>query len=349
MAAQDVPLPPDITAEVAIAHGLQEQILVSKGQLEQLTAVTHLLGTQNAQTSLMKYGGEPKKFQEWVRSLEKYTILVGQPGDGAYKTFALQSAEGPVSDFLVRYYKHNPDANWQTVLQELKLRFADIVDSQHGLQVLRTTKQKPTETVQLYAERLLLVAEAAWPEGNLNEFLIQRQIVDIFIDGLLDNQIARKVLREGPQTVIAAVKIAVDEQNLTKKFNLRNRGYKPVPRTRSDRPQFEQRHETPMEVDTFRGQCYKCHRKGHRAIDCKSKNLFEVGSTRPKITCFRCGQLGHGIRNCKNRGNPETGRCWSCGSKEHIRSKCPVRPPQTNRNMSDSDMAQHQENPNALE
>ena len=60
---------------------------------------------------------------------------------------------------------------------------------------MRATKQKSTETVQVYAERLLCAAEQAWPEEDLNQVIIQRQILDIFIDGLHENQIARKVLR----------------------------------------------------------------------------------------------------------------------------------------------------------
>ena len=57
------------------------------------------------------------------------------------KSLALQSADCPVSDFLVRFYKNNETCSWEEVLRELKARFGDIIDCQHGLQVLRNTRQ----------------------------------------------------------------------------------------------------------------------------------------------------------------------------------------------------------------
>ena len=190
---QNIPLPQDPTPpEIALSQVQREQIEISQGQLRQLSTISHLLGTQNAQASLIKYNGDPKKFQEWMRSLEKYALLVGATGSEGLKTLALQSSEGPVSDFLVRYFKNDRTCTWDRVLGELKARFADIVDSQHGLQVLRTTKQKCGEMVQVYAESLLRVAEQAWPDQPLDQALIQRQLIDIFIDGLQDTARNRK-------------------------------------------------------------------------------------------------------------------------------------------------------------
>ena len=224
---EQVPLPPDpVSPEIAIAQGKREQIEISQGQLRQLSMISHLLGTQNAQTSLNRYGGDPKKFQQWVRSLEKHALLAGVSDGEGMKALALQSSEGPVSDFLVRYLKNETTCSWEGVLTQLKARFADIVDSQHGLQVLRATKQKSGEAVQIYAEHLLCVAEQAWPDQSLNQPLIQRQLIDIFIDGLRDTTIARKVLREDPNSLNQAVQISVTEQILAKKFELRNRGFR---------------------------------------------------------------------------------------------------------------------------
>ena len=59
--AQNAPLPVDpVPAELLLAQRLQEQINVGKGQLNQLATVTHLLGAQNAQTSIRKYSGRAK-------------------------------------------------------------------------------------------------------------------------------------------------------------------------------------------------------------------------------------------------------------------------------------------------
>ena len=112
---------------------------------------------------------------------------------------------------------------WAEILRELKVRFGDRAGSQYGLQVLRTSKQQAGETVQIYAERLLGLAELAWPEESLLTPLIQRQVLDILWMGCKNNLIPRKVFCEVPSTVAQTVKIALDKQKLTKKLNLRNR------------------------------------------------------------------------------------------------------------------------------
>ena len=322
----NIPLPADQPApEVLIAQGQREQIQISQGQLTQLNTISHLLGSQAAQSSLIKFNGDPKKFQDWVRSIEKYALLVNNSTDDNLKSVALQTAEGPVSDFLVRSFKSGVRRTWDDILKELKARFGEIVDSQHGLQVLRTTRQKGVETVQIYAERLLGVAEQAWPGEPLSQPLIQQQLIDVFIDGLLDSAIARKVLREAPDTLGRAVHIAVNEQNLTKKFTLRNCAPpSSQPRVKRERPQSRDSEE-PMEVDAFLGRCYKCNRVGHRASQCRTKKVHAVIIPTQGLSCYKCGQQGHGLATCRNPGRPETGRCWQCGDPGHRRFDCPNR------------------------
>ena len=322
----NVPLPPDPPApEVLIAQGQREQIQISQGQLTQLSTISHLLGSQTAQSSLTKFNGDPKKFQDWVRSFEKYALLVNNSTDDNLKAVALQTAEGPVSDFLVRTFKSGVHRTWDDILKELKARFGEIVDSQHGLQVLRTTRQKATETVQIYAERLLCVAEQAWPGEPLAQPLIQQQLIDIFIDGLLDSTIARKVLREAPDALGRAVHIAVSEQNLAKKFTLRNRALpSSIPRVNRERPQPPDGEE-PMEVDAFLGRCYKCNRVGHRASQCRAKKVHAVMMPNQGLSCFKCGQQEHGLATCRNPGRSDTDCCWPCGGTGHLRFSCPDR------------------------
>ena len=86
---------------------------------------------------------------------------------------------------------------------ELSTRFSEITDAQHAFMLLRKVHQKPGETVQVYAERLLALAADAF--DNQQGQPVQRQLVDIFVDG--------KVFRENPNTLDAAITTATNEQN----------------------------------------------------------------------------------------------------------------------------------------
>lgn len=45
-------------------------------------------------------------------------------------------------------------------------------------------RQNSNESVQIFAERILQVAEDAYPSENLEHEIIQKQLVDIFTDKL---------------------------------------------------------------------------------------------------------------------------------------------------------------------
>ncbi|MCG7883674.1 MAG: zinc finger domain-containing protein, partial [Candidatus Thiodiazotropha endolucinida] len=114
------------------------------------------------------------------------------------------------------------------------------------------------ETVQVYAERLITLAGDAF--GNQQGPATQRQLIDIFVDGLLEDSLKLKVLRGNPADLEAAITTATDEQNLRRRFNLRTRHHE-IP------------DEERMEVDHYRPvqRCFKCHRAGHKSKDCRSK------------------------------------------------------------------------------
>ena len=135
---------------------------------DQLAGITSILGTHRVATDITKIGGggDPKKFRTWIKEVKKYRVVLGANSD-CTKTIAYQTAEGPVSDFIQRYSQQNDNVPWDNLKRELTTRFAEITDAQHAMYVLRRTKQKAAETVQLFAERLLELAEDAWPGQSL--------------------------------------------------------------------------------------------------------------------------------------------------------------------------------------
>lgn len=139
------------------------------------------------------------------------------------KKMAYQTSRGAVSDFIQRYLQANPENSWEELKTELKLRFSENSDAQHALCILRETKQKVSESVQCYAERLLSLAELTYEGQPIGFQAIERQLIGIFIDGLIHDYLQFKVMRDDPQTLQAVVNSAVAEQNLRKKlFCVRN-------------------------------------------------------------------------------------------------------------------------------
>lgn len=82
---------------------------------------------------------------------------------------------------------------WDALKKELSARFAEVTDSQHAFMLLLKCRQNKDENVQVYAERLLNLAEEAFPEGGPS---VQRQLVGAFADGLASDRLRLKVVRQ---------------------------------------------------------------------------------------------------------------------------------------------------------
>ena len=77
--------------------------------------------------------------------------------------------------------------------RQLAVRFSDVADSQTALAMLRTIKQKPGENIQIYAERILSLAEEAY--DNQGGDVIDRHLIDIFAGGLANDHLLKNKVR----------------------------------------------------------------------------------------------------------------------------------------------------------
>lgn len=259
----------------------------------ELNSVSNALTAQGISNTVIKFDGNPKNYREWIRSIEKYATLVNVP-DPRKKLIAYQSSSGAVSGFIHRYMQANPHNTWAQLKQQLAVRFSDVTDSQTALSMLRSVRQKPGENIQVYAERILSLAEIAY--DNQGGDAIERQLIDILVDGLTNDQLKIKILRDEPDTLQGAVAIATNEQNLRMRVSMSHNNWQ-GPHNRT----------TPMEVDLSRGHRYR-------------PNNRRVNSTQNKsIKCWACGEVGHISRDCKkeetNRKNMGHGRSRFQSSK----------------------------------
>ena len=235
-----------------------------------------------------------------MKSIEKYAYLTGL-GPDKIRLIAYQSSRGAVSDFIHRYLEDYPNNTWDQLKRELTSRFAEITDPQHAFMLLRKVRQNPNENVQLFAERLLALAEEAFVGQPGGLPAVETQLIGFFIDGLAHDFLKMKVMRDNPNTLAAAVASAMGEQNLRKRFELRA--------SRSTRQ------DEPMEIGHNRSErrCYKCNKRGHLATHCRAKtvnSLTDRQSDRQvdrqqsylkNIVCWKCGKKGHIKRFCKEQ------------------------------------------------
>ena len=130
--------------------------------------------------------------------------------DARRKLIAYQTSGGAVSGFIEHYMTQNPNHNWGQMKAQLAVRFADVTDGQMALSLLRQCKQKVGESIYNYAERILSLAETAY--DNQGGDPIERQLIDICVDGLNNDQLKMKILRDQPATLQGAVAVATNDK-----------------------------------------------------------------------------------------------------------------------------------------
>ena len=242
---------------------------------------------------------------------------------------AYQFSLGAVSDFIKRYLHDNVGNNWGQFKTELTLRFAEISDPQHAFVLLRKIKLKPEENDQLYARRLLSLAEEAFTGQNAGVAAIERQLVGFFVDGLVHDYLKMRVMRENPATLQAAVGYAMTEQNLRKKFNLR------IGRVTDSNV----RHTEPIEVEYALPPkyCHVCNHLGHLASHCSNRShINAVASINPYRGVGRKESYSINRNFPNNRGNRQMRSkayitSWNCREKEHYQNGCHAPPSSQNR------------------
>ena len=254
-------------------------------------------------SNITVFKGAPKDYKRWIRDVERH-VQATNGDDSAHIAIATQSAGGVVGDFIFRYRNDHAGATWRQIKDELAARFSDIVDADHAFSQLRNLKQKSGESVAIYAEKILELASDAFPNEDLANALVARQLIDVYVNGLEERYVARKILRDNPVTFAGAVDIAVNETRLTKKWTIR----KLVAPDRSE----------PMEVDMVGSGPGNGGRVGHENYN---RKRAETGHVNTNDQCYSCGKRGHYARDCRSRPRV-VGPCYTCNQMGHLRRDC---------------------------
>lgn len=251
------------------------------------------------------FSGEPREFETWIKQIEKHAFLF-DCSDRKKQLVAYQTCTGLVSDYIKRYLESDGDKTWVNLKENLHSRFSPVLDRPKAFEQLVNTKQKKDEDVQFFAERLLSLAEKAYPDrtDSLNP-IIESQLLSIFLSGLSDMNVRAQVERTMPHSFEEAYKIALREQGIVYRCATRNR----LRPDRLDRPNVGQsvnqghRPEQPMEIDHARRRHYQ---GGFKRSNDRRRNLDrqeDRKTDKHEIRCWSCSQTGHKMGNCPQNLN----------------------------------------------
>ena len=175
-------------------------------QLVSFTSAVHSQGVANI---VPTFSGNHAHYKNWIKAIQRYEILTGVD-DNKLKGITLQTAQGPVADFIVRWMNDHPTQTWATLKAELQSRFVEIKDRNIAFSLLRRVRQERSESVQIFAERLPAITEDAFQDQDQADLAaIERQAVGFFIDGLAFDYLKMKVMRQNPDRLKVAVHIAM--------------------------------------------------------------------------------------------------------------------------------------------
>ena len=293
-----------------------------QGLTDQMGLLSANLGTQGSISSIRPFQGDPTAYKTWISDIDKYALIFAVP-EHKKALLAYQTARGVVSEFIGRCVREVPggQVDWRRLKKELAHRFGDIVDPQYALALLQKERQKKDESVQFYAERIVTRAEEAFPDTDLQvDKAVERQLLQIFIDGLAHDFLKIKLLRENPDTFQKAVEIATHEQDLKRKIELRV-GRKPDIRENPFRmrPNVNAQGHEPMEVDIDharrRPRCFLCDSERHLARDCPRKAASRPQAARKRVS---------GVSQPAGQPPQKRRQCYKCGAWDHIQWQCPT-------------------------
>ena len=262
-------------------------------------------------------GDNQAKFIPWIKSIDKCAVINNLPEDQKIH-LAFQYSVGRVSDFIQRHLEHNNNVTWEQLKRELESRFGEIKSREIKFAELTKLRQKPSENVQNFAERILTLAEDAYPNIGNDLPVVEQQLIMFFTDGLSQSSVRSKIIRENPRTFQDAVRVATTEQNICERIKQRSntqsyelKDSRHVARDSED----GSRSEEPMDINYARRRvirCTYCRMKGHVISDCRRRQAAQINEIRQEMR-----------RTAQNDSQPiKKGKCWFCGKQGHFQAEC---------------------------
>ena len=190
---------------------------------DQFQRLTMEMRAQSAPDKLTNFAGDGNKtFIAWSRAMERASVML-QADDDRMRVLTLQTLSGQAAEYAARVIKDSPEITWSDLKDKLRVRYSDTADMLYARQSLKQTKQQKRESVQNFYDRLLALAEESYTNADLQSTIVQQQLVDLFTDGLTNDKIAKKLIKQNPEKLPAALEIAKKEQQYMRTLEFRRR------------------------------------------------------------------------------------------------------------------------------
>ena len=221
----------DEYANDAYNRGLQEaefrrnesSMLISERLTQGMDGIKNELRRQGCSSHIRPFKGESaEKFLDWAADMEKNLTQLNDYDGSHARSLALQTVHDQPAEFVSRLICTNPNVTWTEMKSAMNKRFNDMGDTQVARIQLRTLKQYRNESVQTYHERFTKLA-ARVHGTDVCTPVLQTLLVDDFIDGLRDEQLIKRLIKNQPATLDEALTAATNEQQVKKAFDLRRR------------------------------------------------------------------------------------------------------------------------------
>lgn len=220
---------------------LSQETIVYLGEkvitkLEGIRKETRETGTKNRMEaragslaeSMRKYSGESnRRLCAWFKDMELVALQVGADAE-RMKQLALHTLSGDAKTFIGHYLGEHPTPTWDEIKTAMRDRFSDSADVRQAQQELKKIRQKKGENVRNFSERLRTAAEDAYPGKDLADPIIEGRLLEIYTDGLREDRLVRKIIRAKPTTLAGATRLAKEEQQDSRTFELMKRLDEPM-------------------------------------------------------------------------------------------------------------------------